>query len=153
VRPECTSRLETFPKFKFRMDTHQEHVANLLASQDGLDVYSLHIYGSPTAECQHADKMLKTDCARADIRAVVAAGHPVFIGELGQSAPHFRQDPSAAWCCAFMDVIEQEGVSLAALWAWHFPWQDKDFNIPSSAAHPELMRRVKDLNQKYAGER
>jgi hypothetical protein len=150
VRPECTSRRDTFPRFKFRNDTHKEHVANLLAAQEGLDVYSLHIQGNFTAECKHADKTSATDCARADIRAIISAGHPVFIGELGQAQPHFRQDPKAAWCRAFVDILEEERVSLVALWAWHFPWHDKTSNIPDSRAHPELMDRIRQFNEKHA---
>jgi len=47
VRPECTSRRETFPDFKFRQDTWREWLANnLLAQAEPLDVFSYHHYGT-----------------------------------------------------------------------------------------------------------
>jgi len=165
VRPECTSRRETFPDFKYRNDTLQEFLANNLAAQpEPLDVYSFHQYGTfaPPAKPDERWGLTSIELFRRMDRAVLdtparrsatvreGAGRPLFIGELGQSNPSFKDDPESKWMRAYIDVIEQEGVSLAALWVWHFPWQP-DLTV-SSATHPLLVQRVAAFNQKYAGQ-
>lgn len=150
VREESMCRRETFPQFKWRNDTLREHLSNLLASQpEPLEVFSLHTYGNFTTHRKVAD-LTSLDFLRARVRAAHAARVPVFIGELGQTHPYLRQDPQAKWVRAALDLADGEGVSLIALWVWHFPWQDKDFNIPSSAAQPLLMKQVAAFNTKFA---
>ena len=151
TRPECTSRRETFPDFKYRNDTLRETLANNLASQpEPLDVYSYHFYGAFTNEEPWSLWGLSAmDLLRSQARTVHAAQAPVFIGELGQVKPSFKADPAAKWTLAAIDMLEQERVSLAALWVWHFPWQPE--LTVSSATHPALARRIAQFNQKHAG--
>ncbi len=152
VRPECTSRRETFPDFKYRSDTLDEYLANNIASQpEPLDVYSFHHYGTFRPPEKPGERW-GLDCIALFSRmhrAVLDTGRPLFIGELGQSPPTFKENPQAEWTRACIDAIEKDGVSLTALWVWHFPWQpDLTF---SSATHPELVRRAAEFNRKYAG--
>lgn len=90
------------------------------------------------------------DFLLARSRAIHASRSPVFVGELGQHDPHLQADPEAKWTHAAIDALDEEGVALIALWVWHFPWQDKDHNIPSGASHPLLMRRVAEFNREHA---
>ncbi|MCC6443535.1 MAG: cellulase family glycosylhydrolase [Armatimonadetes bacterium] len=150
VRPECASRRETFPDFKYRNDTLREWLSNNLASQpEPLDVFSFHTYGSFEL-CEPASLwgLSALELLRSQARAVHAARVPLFIGELGQMKPSFREDRAARWSRAAIDLLEKEGVSLAALWVWHFPWQP-DLTV-SSATHPLLTRRIAAFNRKYA---
>jgi mannan endo-1,4-beta-mannosidase len=151
VRPECTSRRETFPDFKYRNDTLREWLANNLASQpEPLDVFSFHFYGSDgVLEPWSFWKLSAHDLLRSLTRATYAARTPLFIGELGQTQPAFKEDAEARWTCAAIDLLEEEGVSLAALWVWHFPWQPE--LTVTSASHPKLVQRMREFNRKFAG--
>lgn len=144
VRPECTSRRETFPDFKYRNDTRREWIANNLLSQpEPLDVYSFHLYGKPRqSETEHIATL------RSLIRATKAVEAPVFVGELGQMEPSFKEDPEARWTVGAIDVFEEEGASLAALWVWHFNWQP-DWTF-TSASHPGLAARAAAFNGRWA---
>ena len=147
VREESLCRRQTYPKFKWRQDTLSEHLANLVESQPKpLDLFSLHDYGN-FIQKQKVDNLPALEYVRDRIRALHAAGRPVFIGELGQMNPAFHDDPEAKWTRAALDALDQEGVALIALWVWHFPWQDKDHNIPSGASQPLLMKRVAEFNR------
>ena len=149
VRPEATSRRETFPDFRFRDDTWREHLANELAAQpEPLDVFSLHHYG-PAGPGPRGTGLDALDRARRPARAVRAARIPLFVGELGQDSPTFRSDPDAAWTRAYIDMAEQEGVSLVALWVWRFPWQP-DLTL-DGRSHPKLVERARAFNRRYAG--
>jgi len=151
VREESACRRETFPDFKWRNDTLREHLSNLLESQpEPLDVFSLHMYGNFTTRRKVAN-LPHLDFLRHRVRALHAVQRPVFVGELGQSDPHFQADPEAKWARAAIDALDEEGVALIAIWAWHFPWQDKDFNIPNGGAQPLLMQRVREFNEQYLG--
>jgi endo-1,4-beta-mannosidase len=150
VREESMCRRTTFPRFKWKDDTLREHLSNLLASQpEPLDVFSLHMYGNFTSQRKVGD-LSHLDFLVARVRAIHASRSPVFIGELGQRDPHFKADPEAKWTRAAIDALDREGVALIALWAWHFPWQDKDHNIPSGASQPLLMERVAEFNRQHA---
>lgn len=153
VREESQCRRQTFPNFKWHQDTLSEHLANLVESQPKpLDVFSLHDYGNFIKK-QKVDNLPALEYVRDRIRALHAAGRPIFIGELGQMDPTFHDDPEAKWTRAALDALDQEGVSLIALWVWHFPWQDKDHNIPSGASQPLLTKRVAEFNRKMATSR
>jgi len=151
VRPECSSRRETFPHFKYRNDTLCEWLANNLASQpEPLDVFSFHFYGCPdAAEPWSFWKISADDLLRSVAWAAHAARSPIFIGELGQTKPDFKEDREGKWTSAAIDLLEQEGVSLAALWVWHFPWQPE--LTVDSTTHPKLVKRIGDFNRKHAG--
>jgi hypothetical protein len=144
IRPEATSRRETFPDFRYRDDTWREHLANELAAQpEPLDVFSLHHYG-PADPGPKGSGLAALERARLTARAIRAARVPLFIGELGQDAPTFQSDPDAAWARAYLDMAEEEGISLIALWVWHFPWQaELTFD---GRSHPALLARVRAFN-------
>jgi len=151
VRPECTSRRETFPDFKFRQDTWREWLSNNLAAQcEPLDVFSYHHYGTYAEPKKPNDRwgFTSLELFRRLVRATHAADAPVFIGELGQTDPKLGEDPSAKWLLECLDMLEAEQVSLSAIWVWHFPWQP-EFTI-SSATHPALAARIGQFNQQYA---
>lgn len=150
-RQESMCRRLTFPDFRWRNDTIREHLSNLLESQpEPLDVFSIHVYGGFSSR-EKVGGLSSLDFLRCRLRAIHAAQAPVFIGELGQTNPNLPDDREAQWVRAAIDLLEEEGVALAALWVWHFPWQDKDFNIPNGAAQPLLMERVQRFNQDHAG--
>ncbi|MCC7492887.1 MAG: cellulase family glycosylhydrolase [Fimbriimonadaceae bacterium] len=154
VRPECTSRRETFPDFKYRTDTWREWLANnLLAQPQPLDVFSYHHYGTNDPPARPTDQwgLDSLELLRRLVRATHAAGAPVFLGELGQSAPGLGKDPTAAWLLRCLDDLEAERVSLAAIWVWHFPWQP-DLTV-DSRSHPQLCERVAAFNRRWAGVR
>ena len=151
VRPECTSRRETFPDFKYRRDTWREWLGNNFLSQpEPLDVFSFHFYGSheiggPNEGWQGLQAL---DALRRIARVTHAAGAPLFVGEFGTS-PNNQSDPHSTWLCEAIDAMEEEGTSLMALWVWHFPWQP-DLTL-DSATYPEVVARAKAFNAKYAG--
>jgi mannan endo-1,4-beta-mannosidase len=151
VRPECTSRRETFPNFKFRSDTWREWLGNNLAAQpEPLDVFSFHFYGND--EIAGPGKPWTGMTALEEIqgvaRCVHAARAPMFIGELGTS-PNNRADPESKWLLKCVDMLESEGVSLAALWVWHFTWQP-EYTLDGTSA-PTLVKRCAEFNRTYAG--
>ena len=149
VRPEATSRRETFPDFRFRDDAWREHLANQLAAQpEPLDVFSLHHYG-PEASGPKTVGLSSLEQARLTARAVRAARVPLFIGELGQNVPNHKSDPEAAWLRAYLDMAEEEGIALVALWVWHFPWQP-DLTL-DGRSHPKLVERTRAFNRRHAG--
>ena len=151
VRPECTSRRETFPDFKFRQDTWREWLANnLMAQSEPLDVFSYHHYGTYAEPQKPNDRwgFSSLELLRRLVRASHAAAAPVLIGELGQNDPPLGQDPTAKWTLDCVDMLEQEQVSLAAIWVWHFAWQP-ELTI-SGETHPALMARIAAFNAKYA---
>ena len=150
VREESMCRRQTFPNFKWRDDTLREHLSNLLESQPRpLDVFSLHMYGNFTTR-RKVTNLPHLDFLRCRVLALHATQAPVFIGELGQADPHFQSDPEAKWTRAAIDMLDEAGVALMALWVWHFPWQDKDFNIPNGSSQPLLMKRVAEFNRAHA---
>lgn len=149
VRPEATSRRETFPDFRYREDTWREHLANQLAAQPApLDVFSLHHYG-PADPGPRGAGLSALERARLTARVVRAARLPLFIGELGQDAPDFKADPEAAWARAYLDMAEEEGISLVAIWVWHFPWQPG--MTLNGRSHPKLIDRAREFNRRHAG--
>ena len=149
VRPEATSRRETFPDFRYRDDSWREHLANELAAQpEPLDVFSLHHYG-PADPGPKGVGLPSLDRARLTARAVRAARVPLFVGEMGQDAPTFRSDPEATWARAYLDMAEAEGISLVALWVWHFPWQP-DLTL-DGRSHPGLIERCREFNRRHVG--
>lgn len=149
VRPEATSRRETFPDFRFRDDAWREHLANELAAQpEPLGVFSLHHYG-PADPGPKTAGLPSLERARLTARAVRAARVPLFIGEMGQDAPTFRSDREAAWAREYLDMAEDEGVPLVALWVWHFPWQPE--LTLDGRSHPKLIERAREFNRKHAG--
>ena len=150
VRPECTSRRETFPDFKFRPDTWCEWLANNLASQpDPLDVFSFHFYGNDTPDAGDVPWKGLTVIAQMQgvVRCAHAANAPVFIGELG-ALPNNQADPTGQWLCKCIDAMEAEKVSLMALWVWHFPWQPE--LTMTSVTYPEVVRRSAAFNHTHA---
>ncbi|MBI2301861.1 MAG: hypothetical protein HYU66_23400, partial [Armatimonadetes bacterium] len=150
ARPECTSRRETFPNFKYRTDTWREWLADNLASQpEPLDLMSFHYAGSFAPARLGVDwGFTSLERLQRLVRAVHAADVPVFIGELSQTDPLLGADPEGKWTRAAIDLLEAEHVSLAAFWVWHFPWQP-ELTI-SSATHPLLVQRAAEFNRKHA---
>ena len=147
VRYECTSRRETFPKFKFRDDTFEEWVDNNLKSQPPpLDVLSLHLAASTDPKERWG--MQKMVWMKKFLFASVASGVPVYLGELGQDKPSYQDDPTAKPACELIDMAEEAGVSLMSLWVWHFLFQP-DRSL-TSQSHPELIKRCAEFNRKYA---
>jgi hypothetical protein len=150
VRPECSSRRETFPKFRFRPDTWREWLANNLASQpEPLDVFSFHCYGKDGIEAANVpwQGMTVLEQMRRLARCVHAAAAPVLIGELG-AAPNNQADPDGRWLCAAIDAMEEEQVSLMALWVWHFPWQPE--YTMTSVTYPDVVQRARRFNREHA---
>ncbi len=150
VRPECTSRRETFRRFRFRPDTWREWLANNLASQpEPLDVFSFHFYGNDAPEQANVpwQDMTVIETMRRVVRCAHAAESPVFIGELGAS-PDNTADPTGRWLCQCIDAMEAEKVSLMALWVWHFPWQP-EFTM-TSATYPDVIQRITIFNREHA---
>lgn len=150
VRPECTSRRETFPNFKFRADTWDEWVANNLAGQpEPLGVVSYHFYGHDQPETAKTPWQGQTPLAWMHnlLAATQAAGRPVLIGELGAS-PHNRADPEGRWLVKALGALEADGVSLLALWVWHFNWQP-DFTL-TGATYPAVVQRAAEFNRRWA---
>lgn len=149
VRPEATSRRETFPDFRYRDDAWREHLANQLAAQpEPLDVFSLHHYG-PEPSGPKTVNLSSLEQARLTARAVRAARVPLFVGELGQNVPSHKSDPDAAWLREYLDMAEEEEIALVALWVWHFPWQP-DLTL-DGRSHPKLIDRARAFNRRHAG--
>jgi mannan endo-1,4-beta-mannosidase len=147
---DCSESLrESFPDPIWTLDSLRQHLSNLLASQpEPLDVFSIHAYG-PGHNAALPGNLSGLDYSRCLIRALHSALCPVFVGELGNAHPSFREDPEAKWTRSAIDMLEQEGVALAAIWVWHFPWQPE--LTVSGETHPLLARRIAQFNREYAG--
>ena len=160
VREESVCRRQTFPHFKWRQDTLAEHLAQFIESQPRpLDVFSIHYYVNFNKQRKVGGGMNNLDYFRAVLRALHADGRPIFVGELGQNDPCIQRDPAARGINAALDMIEQENVSLAALWVWHFPWHDLNrrkpgnngvgMNLAAGDKFPALMRRIAAFNRRF----
>lgn len=152
VRLECTSRRETFPNFKYRTDTLEEWIANNINAQPKpLDVYSLHMYGpgsvGPKGEVKQMGCKNTMELFEKTITAMHETGRPVFLGEFGKNW-HDGKDADPRDVLNMMEMFDRNGVSLMALWSWHFKWQDKTFNT-TSQSQPKIVEYVKKLNKKY----
>ena len=150
-RTTSVSLRENFPTTVWTQDTLRQNLASLLTSQsEPLDLVSLHHYGSLTKNDERENLGLTNslEALRCRIRCSHAARSPVFIGELGNTEPTLRDDREAGYVRAAIDVIEAEGVSLAAVWAWHLRL-DPIHNV-TAESHPPLMKRIAECNGKYA---
>jgi hypothetical protein len=147
TRPECTSRRETFPDFKFRADTPEERIGNNLRAQPPpLDVFSYHFYGKFASPGKTDDETSRW--MRRIIRASLAEGRPVFIGEIGEiDGP--KGAPEQKWLLHWIDEAENTEISLMALWVWHFPWQP-ELTMDENNIGP-LIRRCREFNRRHAG--
>ncbi|MFY9485320.1 MAG: cellulase family glycosylhydrolase [Bacillota bacterium] len=149
VRDTSHSLRKYFPGQVWTLDSLDQHIANFIESQtEPLDVFSIHAYG-PQPSTRWPGYLSTTDYYTSLVRAAHSKPAPVFIGELGNTGPSFGEDPEAAWTRAYIDAMEQEGVSLMALWVWHFPWQPE--NTLTGTSHPLLIDAMKEFNNKYAG--
>lgn len=149
VRETSESLRRYFPGQVWTLDSLDQHVSNYIESQtEPLDVFSIHIYG-PSPSNRRPGGLSAKDLATELVRATHSKPAPIFIGELGNSDPSFGQDSEATWTRSFIDSMEQEGVSLMALWVWHFPWQPE--NTISGSSHPLLVEQMAEFNRKYAG--
>jgi len=152
VRPECTSRRETFPDFKYRTDTLDEFIANNINCQpEPLDVYSLHMYGPYGVGAKGEVKQMgcenNMELYETLITALHKTGRPVFIGEFGKNYQDGKDtDPKDV--LDMMKMFDRSGVSLMCFWAWHFKWQKATFNA-TSASQPEIARLARELSGKY----
>ncbi len=157
VRPDCSTLRKTFPNCpkKRKKDSFEEQVKNNLLSQPKpLDVYSYHFYGSMAAE-KYNDKTCRNGIYHGTIdrmmelcRRSMKAGSPVFIGEFEEAWNRIKDDPTQKWTQQLIDASEKSGVSLMALWVWHFPWQPK--MTVDSKKYPELVKKCAEFNRKYA---
>lgn len=151
-RSTSVSLRESFPQQVWTPDTLRQNLASLLWSQpEPLDLLSIHHYGSLTEHNVPENLGVATclEALRCRVRCAHAALTPVFVGELGNSQPTLREDPEGRYLGAALDLLEAEGASLAAIWAWYFPWQ-KDHNV-TAESHPALLERIAQFNRKYAG--
>jgi hypothetical protein len=150
VRPECTSRRETFPNFKFRNDTWREWLGNNLLSQpEPLDVFSFHFAGNDdvAGPGEPWSGMTSIEQLQGIARCCHAAGLPLYIGELG-FAPANHADLHGVWLRKCIDAMEAEGVSLMSFWVWHFNWQPE--LTMDGATFPEILARAKAFNLRHA---
>lgn len=148
VRETSQSLRESFPEQVWIVDSLRQNMSNLLYSQpEPLDVFSFHQYGSFKEICK-VGNLANIDYFRCMIRTAHASLVPVFIGELGQFDPSFKDDPDSKWACTAIDMMEEEKVSLISLWVWHFPHQPE--NDIRSSSHPILMNRIKEFNDKFS---
>ncbi|MBT3374485.1 MAG: cellulase family glycosylhydrolase [Lentisphaerae bacterium] len=152
VRPECTSRRETFPDFKYRTDTLEEFIANNISSQpEPLDVYSLHMYDPNGVGAKGEVKQMGCANNMALYETLIAAmretGRPVFIGEFGKNYQD-GQDTDPHDVLDMMRMFDRSGVSLMGFWAWHFKWQHATYNA-TSASQPEIAKLARELSGNY----
>jgi len=150
-RTTSVSLRENFPTPVWTQDTLRQNLASLLTSQpEPLDLVSLHHYGSLTKNDERENLGLASslEALRCRIRCVHAARSPVFIGEIGNTEPTLRDDREAGYVRAVIDLIEAEGVSLGAVWAWHLRL-DPIHNV-TAESHPTLVKRIAEFNGKYA---
>jgi hypothetical protein len=131
----------------------QNLVILLDSPPEPLAVFSLHHYGSPAPmnpeENQGVSDSL--EALRCRVRAIQAARSPVFVGELGNTEPALRDDHDAVYVRSAIDLVEAEGVSLAAVWAWHLRLDST--HCVTADSHPALLKRIAEFNEKHAGER
>jgi len=152
-REHSWSLRESFPNTVWEKDTLRQFLSSLLASQpEPFDVMSIHHYGNLTATDEEPAigglSLHSLDFLTTLVRCTHASRSPVFVGELGSHNPSPREDAEATHLRAALDVLDSEGASLVAIWAWHFPWQVEN-NI-TSESHPPLVKRIGELNRKYA---
>jgi hypothetical protein len=151
TRTTSVSLREQFPTPVWTPDTPRQSLASLLASQpEPLDLVSLHHYGSLTKDDpqENLGAASSLEALRCRIRCVHAARSPVFIGELGNTEPALQDDREAGYVRAAIDLIEAEGASLAAVWAWHL--RMAPIHNVTAESHPSLLKRIEEFNTKYA---
>jgi len=153
-RETSWSLRESFPEHVWTIDTVRQFLSSLLASQpEPLDVISIHHYGHLVLDDSSPRvgdiSMHSRDFLTCLVRAGHAARCPVLVGELGCVKPSIREDPEARYLHAVIDFLEAEETSLTAIWAWHFPHQPE--NDIRGDAHPSLMKRIAEFNEKHAG--
>lgn len=150
-RTTSVSLRESFPRQVWTPDTLRQNLASLLMSQpEPLDVLSLHHYGSLNRH-EEPENMGVATCLeglRVRIRCAHAANTPIFVGELGNTKPTLQEDREGAYLRAAVDLLEREGASLAAIWAWYFPWQKE--NNMTAQSHPAVLKRVAEFNRKHS---
>jgi len=152
VRLHTLSLRESFPNEVWVADTPRQFLSSLLASQpEPLDLFSVHYYGSLTYVDREArvGGAANLEFLRLMVRGIHAARCPVFVGEMANTKPTLPEDPDAAHIRAAIDVLEQERVSLFAVWSWHFPWTAE--NHFTAETHPLLVERIARFNEKHAG--
>ncbi|MCC6731033.1 MAG: cellulase family glycosylhydrolase [Chthonomonadales bacterium] len=153
-RPTSVSLRESFPRQVWTRDTLRQNLASLLTQQpEPLDLLSIHHYGSLTESDAEENMGVPSslEALRARVRCARAARVPIFVGELGNSRPTLAEDRQGRYVSAAIDLLEAEGGSLAAVWAWHFPWQKA--NNVTAESHPALMKRIAAFNASHAGPR
>ena len=161
---EARSRGTWPPRIAPGFDTLEQSLANLVESQQAVDLASIHAYvrrPGPGDGVRTADKLGTIAFQAERVKALRAAGKPVLVGEFAQERPYFREDPTGQAALEAIDAFEREGASLVAVWVWHFRWQDIDhrpgpggdrfWNIDDASVHPVLMERIKAFNAQHAG--
>jgi mannan endo-1,4-beta-mannosidase len=151
------------PRIAPGVDTLKQSLANLVESQQSVDLASIHAYvrrPGPGDGVRTADKLGTIAFQAERVKALRAAGKPVLIGEFAQERPYFREDPTGQVALEALDAFEREGASLIAVWVWHFRWQDIDhrpgpggdrfWNIDDASVHPVLMERMRAFNAQHA---
>lgn len=150
-RNTSVSLRENFPTAVWTPDTPRQYLASLLSTQpEPLDLISLHHYGSlvKTGATEGVGQAQGLEALRCLIHAVHAAQSPLFIGELGNTSPTLQEDTQAKYVRSAIDLIEAEGVSLAAVWAWYM--QVSPPHNVTAETHPDLLERIAQFNRKYA---
>ncbi|MBN2640055.1 MAG: cellulase family glycosylhydrolase [Victivallales bacterium] len=157
VRPDCSTLRKTFPNApkKREKDSLAKQIKNNILSQPKpLDVFSYHFYGSLNSDkkndqtCASGIYHGPLNCMMRLCRESMATGRPVFVGELEVAWDQIKNDPEQVWTQKFIDMAEKQGISLIALWVWHFPWQPE--MTMSSETYPALVKRCAEFNRKYA---
>lgn len=160
---EARSRGTWPPRIQPGADTLEQYLANLVESQQSVDLASIHAYvrrPGPGDGLRTADRLGTIAFQLERVKALRAAGKPVLVGEFAQERPYFRDDATGQAAIEALDGLEREGASLIAVWVWHFRWQDIDhrpgnggdrfWNIDDSSVHPVLMERIKSFNATHA---
>lgn len=160
---EARSRSTWPPRIAPGADTLEQYLANLVESQQSVDLASIHAYVRRPFSgdgLRTADRLGTIAFQIERVKALRAAGKPVLVGEFAQERPYFREDAAGQAAIEALDGLEGEGASLIAVWVWHFRWQDIDhrpgnggdrfWNIDDSSVHPVLMERIKSFNATHA---
>ncbi len=150
-RATSVSLRENYPEAVWTQDTLRQNLASLLTSQpEPLDVISLHHYGSLTKNDLRENMGLASslEALRCRIRCIHAARSPAFVGEFGNTEPTLRDDREAGYVRAVIDLLETEGASLGAVWAWHLRFDP--IHRVTAESHPLLIQRIAEFNEKHA---
>lgn len=143
-------------------DSPAEYAQNILDLHQGLDIISAHPYNlCENADCPRRDNERfglkgKDNAGLLNIVKSIAdsSGKLLFIGEFGDSDPHFIDDPEGRFTQSILGKIVELEIPFSAVWGWEF-YQNAPYIIASDDSYrlepgftDFILNRIKETNER-----